>query len=266
MKLNEIRTNVVKAIDNASRPKTTNNNTAQVDVITSAAPYASATTNNGVSAGATGAAAGLSKSVNKASTKATASTGTSSSGSSSTSSTSDTKSTYMDQLTSLYDQIVNRGSFSYDLNGDMLYQQMADQYTELGRQAMRDSTGTAAALTGGYGNSYANLVGNQAYQSYLTQLNDNIPELYELAYEAWQDEGEELESKYDATLSHIENLKAYAPTTTSSSTSTKNETSDTEKATDDDDTDSDALLTTDGTTDQYTAYYYALLDELSKKK
>lgn len=112
---------------------------------------------------------------------------------------------YMEQLNSLYNQIVNRGPFQYDLNGDMLYRQMADQYTQMGRQAMRDATGTAAGLTGGYGNSYANMVGNQAYQQYLTQLNNNIPELYDRAYAAWQDEGNQLLADYEATLAHANN-------------------------------------------------------------
>lgn len=109
---------------------------------------------------------------------------------------------YIDQLNSLYDQIMGRGKFQYDLNGDMLYRQMADQYTQLGRQAMRDATGTAAGLTGGYGNSWANHVGNQAYQQYLTQLNNNIPDLYDRAYNAWLNEGNELLQKYEMAANH----------------------------------------------------------------
>lgn len=115
---------------------------------------------------------------------------------------------YMSQLNSLYDQIVGRGPFRYDLNGDMLYRQMADQYTQLGRSAMRNATGTAAGLTGGYGNSYANQVGNQQFQQYLTALNDNIPALYDRALASWQTEGERLLSDYELTLAHLKNAGA----------------------------------------------------------
>jgi hypothetical protein len=73
--------------------------------------------------------------------------------------------------------------FKYDLNGDALYQQYKDKYTQQGKLAMADAMGQASALTGGYGNSYAATVGNQAYQAYLGQLNDVIPELYQLAYD-----------------------------------------------------------------------------------
>lgn len=118
---------------------------------------------------------------------------------------------YIDQLNSLYDQVMGRGKFQYDLNGDMLYKQMADQYTQLGRQAMRDATGTAAGLTGGYGNTWANYVGNQAYQQYLTQLNNNIPELYDRAYNAWLNEGNELLQQYELAASHPGVLGSLAP-------------------------------------------------------
>jgi hypothetical protein len=96
---------------------------------------------------------------------------------------------------------MNRKPFQYDLNGDLLYRQMADRYTQLGQQAMRDTMGTAAALTGGYGNSYANLVGNQAYQGYLGQLNSMVPSLYDRAYKVWQDEGDDLLARYQLAKS-----------------------------------------------------------------
>lgn len=118
---------------------------------------------------------------------------------------------YIDQLNSLYEQIMGRGKFSYDLNGDMLYRQMADQYTQQGRMAMRDTMGTAAGLTGGYGNSYADQVGNQAYQQYLTQLNNNIPALYDRAYEAWLNEGDQMMQEYQMAATHPEVLNALSP-------------------------------------------------------
>ena len=93
--------------------------------------------------------------------------------------------------------ILNRKAFSYDLNGDALYQQYKDMYMAQGKLAMADTMGQAAALTGGYGNSYAASVGNQAYQGYLQQLNGVIPELYNLALSAYNAEGDRLNNNFN---------------------------------------------------------------------
>ena len=85
------------------------------------------------------------------------------------------------QLNDTLQKILNREEFSYDLNGDALYQQYKDQYTTQGKLAMMDTMGQAAAMTGGYGSSYAQTAGQQAYQGYLQVLNDKVPELYQLA-------------------------------------------------------------------------------------
>ena len=89
-------------------------------------------------------------------------------------------------------QILNREKFSYDLNGDMLYQQYKEQYTTQGKLAMMDTMGQAAAMTGGYGNSYAQTAGQQAYQAYLQKLNDVVPELYGMARDQYNQEGQDL--------------------------------------------------------------------------
>ena len=104
--------------------------------------------------------------------------------------------TYDSQLNDLYEQIVNRDKFKYDLNSDMLYQQYKDQYVNLGQMAMKDTMGQAAALTGGYGSSYGQSVGQQQYDAYLQQLNDVVPELYGMAYDQYQDEGDALMQQY----------------------------------------------------------------------
>ncbi len=100
------------------------------------------------------------------------------------------------ELQSLYDKIVNRDKFSYNINEDALYQQYADQYMLKGQMAMLDSMGQAAALTGGYGSSYGQAVGQQAYQSYLQQLNAVVPELYGMALEQYNQEGDNLLDQY----------------------------------------------------------------------
>lgn len=99
---------------------------------------------------------------------------------------------WQSQLDDIYQKIMNREEFSYDLNGDALYQQYKDQYTTQGQMAMMDTMGQAAAMTGGYGNSYAQSVGQQTYQGYLQQLNDKVPELYQLALSQYNQEGQDL--------------------------------------------------------------------------
>lgn len=103
---------------------------------------------------------------------------------------------YQTQLDDLYAKITNRGPFKYNLNGDMLYQNAKEQYQQLGKQAMVDTIGQATQLTGGYGNSYAQNVGNQAYQQWLTKLNEKIPEYYNLAMQRYNMEGDELNNQY----------------------------------------------------------------------
>lgn len=103
---------------------------------------------------------------------------------------------YDDAINALYAQITGRGKFSYDLNSDALWQQYQDSYVQQGKQAMRDSMGKAAALTGGYGSSYGQAVGQQQYNQYLQELGDVVPELYESAYQKWADEGDRLFRQY----------------------------------------------------------------------
>ena len=100
------------------------------------------------------------------------------------------------ELDRLYDQITNRKPFQYDLNQDALYQQYKEQYQRIGRTAMQDTMGQAASLTGGYGSTYAEQVGQQTYNAYLQSLNDIVPELYDRAYGRYQDEGQDLYNRY----------------------------------------------------------------------
>lgn len=99
---------------------------------------------------------------------------------------------WQSQLNDAINKILNREKFSYDMNADLLYNQYKDQYTTQGKMAMMDTMGQASAMTGGYGNSYAQSVGQQAYQGHLQQLNDKIPELYQLALNQYQMEGDEM--------------------------------------------------------------------------
>lgn len=96
---------------------------------------------------------------------------------------------YKDQIDSLTQQILNRESFNYDAEKDPTYQQYRDTYTREGKKAMEDTLGQVSARTGGLASSYAGTVAQQSYNDYMTRLSDKIPELRQLAYSMYQDEG-----------------------------------------------------------------------------
>ena len=106
------------------------------------------------------------------------------------------QSQWQGQINDIINRIQNREDFSYDVNSDALYQQYKDQYTALGKMAMQDTMGQAAAMTGGFGNSYAASAGSQAFQQYLSQLNEVVPELYGMALDKYNAEGQELYNQY----------------------------------------------------------------------
>lgn len=95
------------------------------------------------------------------------------------------------------DEIINRQDFDYDINADALYHHYKDQYAAQGKLAMLDTMGQAAAKTGGYGNSYAQTAGQQAYQSYLQKVNEVIPQLYNLAYDRYDSQSQALFDRYN---------------------------------------------------------------------
>ena len=59
------------------------------------------------------------------------------------------------KLFSLYLSYLPIEKFKYEFNGDNVFKAYADEYTQRGKQAALDVQGQAAALTGGYGSSWA---------------------------------------------------------------------------------------------------------------
>ncbi len=106
-----------------------------------------------------------------------------------------TESPWEQQAKQLADQYMNREDFAYRVNEDALYRQLQDQYTAQGRLAMLDTMAQAQARNGGYGSSYAQSVGQQAYGSYMQDLTAQIPKLYELARENYDAQGQQLLEK-----------------------------------------------------------------------
>lgn len=105
------------------------------------------------------------------------------------------ESKYEGQISDILDNILNRPKFSYtaeDMTNDDLYKMYRDQYMRQGNLAMRDTMGNAASLTGGYGNTYASAAGQQAYDNYVSMLNDKALDFYDRAYQRYNDEGQNL--------------------------------------------------------------------------
>lgn len=100
------------------------------------------------------------------------------------------------RLQELYDQIAGREAFSYDPEEDEMYKRYAKLYAAQGAAAMEDTMGQAAALTGGYGSSYAQAVGQQAYDRYLGELAALVPELRQAALAEYTQEGKALTDRY----------------------------------------------------------------------
>ena len=114
------------------------------------------------------------------------------------------QSPWEDQLKETANKILNREKFSYDLNGDALYKQYKDRYTQQGKQAMMDTMGQAQAMTGGYGNSYAQSVGQQTYQGYMQGLKDKIPTLYQIAMDKYTNEGNQMRDNMNLMMQQDE--------------------------------------------------------------
>lgn len=103
---------------------------------------------------------------------------------------------YDQQLADLYNQITGREAFKYNADEDDMYQQYVQRYQQLGQKSMMDTMGQAAALTGGYGSSYSQNVGQQAYDEYMLGLNDKAMEMSQQAYQRYKDEGDALARQY----------------------------------------------------------------------
>lgn len=98
------------------------------------------------------------------------------------------QSKYGAALDDVLQKIQNPDQFQYSFNNDEMFKYYADLYTQKGRQASADAMGQAAGLTGGYGNSYAQAVGNQAYEQYLLSLYDRGMDLQDRAYQRYRDQ------------------------------------------------------------------------------
>ena len=95
---------------------------------------------------------------------------------------------YEAEADKLMQEILNRGTFSYNPDADPLYSSYKKQYAREGKRATEDTLGSAAAATGGIPSSYAVTAASQAGNYYAAQAADKIPELEELAYQKYLSE------------------------------------------------------------------------------
>ena len=118
--------------------------------------------------------------------------------------------TYGAAVNEAYSAMTGRAPFSYDIESDAEYRRLADLYLSQGKRAMLDAAGNAAALTGGYANSYAQSAGAQAFGDYASRLAEIAPEFSAAAYDRYESEGEALKEKYEAlAAAREEERRAY---------------------------------------------------------
>ena len=104
---------------------------------------------------------------------------------------------YQDQIDELLGEIMNRPDFSYDPETDPRYQAFRKEYQREGQRATADTMGQYAAMTGGMPSTAATVAAQQAGDYYAAQMADRIPELYQLAYSMYQDEGNNMRLNMD---------------------------------------------------------------------
>lgn len=107
---------------------------------------------------------------------------------------------YDDVIKAATEKLRGRDPFSYDPEEDPAYQQYKDQYTRQGKLAMEDTLGQVSARTGGLASSYAGSAAQQSYNQYMSALADKVPELRQLAYQMYRDEGDDMRADLNLLL------------------------------------------------------------------
>lgn len=95
-------------------------------------------------------------------------------------------SAYGAQLQDILNQIQGGGEFKYSIAEDPLMQSLNDYYMQQAKQASMGAQAGATALTGGYGNSAAQMAGSQAYQQAILPMYDKAMDAAQFAYNVHQ--------------------------------------------------------------------------------
>lgn len=106
------------------------------------------------------------------------------------------QSQYSSDIQNIINSIKNRPQFNTDdvFQSD-LYTTMREQAIKNGQKSMRDTMGNAQAATGGYGSTYAQAAGQQAYDNALANFNNTTLDIYDRVYNQYLQEGQELYNK-----------------------------------------------------------------------
>ena len=78
--------------------------------------------------------------------------------------------------------------FEWNKEEDPAYRAYRDTYEQGARAAMNDTMGQAASRTGGMASSYATQAGQASYNNEMQKLDSRVPELYENAYDRFDNE------------------------------------------------------------------------------
>lgn len=123
---------------------------------------------------------------------------------------------YQNQADAILKKIQEMPDFKYDFNEDAVFKTLQEQYIKDGRLAAENVAGQAAALSGGYGNSYGATAAGQAYMGAIDNLYDKVPELEAAAYGRYQDKmnkalqnWEIIQNRADKERGYAENERAY---------------------------------------------------------
>lgn len=119
---------------------------------------------------------------------------------------------YQNQADAILAKYKNQQDFQYDFNEDAVFQSLREQYMRDGKLASQNAAGQAAALSGGYSNSYGATAAGQAYMSAIDELYDVVPELEDRAYNRYlQGRNEEL-AEWEIAQNRADKERGYAET------------------------------------------------------
>ena len=105
---------------------------------------------------------------------------------------------YSEALKNIANTIANR-RFTYNPTTDPMYRAVKDLYIRYGKQASKDTLGQASDLTGGYASSYGQNIATQAYQNWLSKLQEQLPTFKSGALDTYNTEGDRLSAQYSMT-------------------------------------------------------------------
>lgn len=104
---------------------------------------------------------------------------------------------YANVINNAADAIANRAAFQYNPDNDPLFAVYQKQYAREGDRAAANALANAAMLSGGQASTAAIAASQQAQNYYGSQMADKIPELYQIAYNQYQDEGDRMRQNLD---------------------------------------------------------------------